>query len=44
MSYMLEVVIVVTGRLKSSQYTILFKLLKEKIIDGEETGSTLLCS
>ena len=32
------------GRLKSSKCTILFKLLKAKIADGEETGGTLLCS
>ena len=41
---MSEVDIVVIGRLKSSKCTILFKLLKEKITDGEETGGTLLCS
>ena len=41
---MSEVDIVVIGRLKSSKGTILFKLLKEKIADDEETGSTLLCS
>ena len=44
MYHIKEAATVVIGRLKGRKCTILFKLLKEKIADGEETVGASFCS